>query len=64
MKATFRGMNAATENLVLEHLRHIGGAVDALREDMREVKGGLALLWPIMRPSPAGSIGSKDGSKG
>jgi predicted nucleic acid-binding Zn-ribbon protein len=26
------------DNIVLEHLRHIGGAVDALREDMREVK--------------------------
>jgi hypothetical protein len=25
-------------NLVLEHLRHIRGAVDGLRGDMREVK--------------------------
>ena len=27
-----------TDNIVLEHLRHIRGAVDALRDDMREVK--------------------------
>jgi len=26
------------ENLILDHLRHLRGAVDALREDMREVK--------------------------
>jgi hypothetical protein len=26
------------ENLILDHLRHVRGAVDALREDMREVK--------------------------
>jgi uncharacterized coiled-coil DUF342 family protein len=26
------------DNIVLEHLRHIRGAVDGLREDMREVK--------------------------
>jgi predicted nuclease with TOPRIM domain len=26
------------DNIVLEHLRHIRGAVDALRDDMREVK--------------------------
>jgi predicted nuclease with TOPRIM domain len=25
-------------NLVLEHLRHIRGAVDAVREDVREIK--------------------------
>jgi hypothetical protein len=32
-----------TESVVLEHLRHIRGAVDGLRDDMREVKlvGGL-----------------------
>ena len=29
---------AETDNLVLEHLRHIRHAVDALREDMVEVK--------------------------
>jgi hypothetical protein len=29
---------ADIDNIVLEHLRHIRGAVDALRDDMREVK--------------------------
>ena len=29
---------AETDNVVLEHLRHIRGAVDGLRDDMREVK--------------------------
>ncbi len=33
-----------TENLVLEHLRHIRGAVDGLREDMREVKQRVGAL--------------------
>ena len=33
-----------TENLVLEHLSHIRGAVDALRDDMREVKERLGTL--------------------
>jgi hypothetical protein len=32
------------ENIVLEHLRHIRGAVDGLREDMQEVKGRLGIL--------------------
>ncbi len=32
------------ENLVLEHLPHIRGAVDSVREDMREVKGRLGIL--------------------
>ena len=32
------------ESLVLEHLRHIRGAVDGLREDMREVKNRLGIL--------------------
>ncbi|MCB1414417.1 MAG: hypothetical protein KDJ76_14935 [Xanthobacteraceae bacterium] len=32
------------ENLVLEHLRHIRGAVDAMRDDMREVKSRLGIL--------------------
>ncbi len=32
------------ENLVLEHLRHIRGAVDALRDDMRDVKVRLGTL--------------------
>jgi len=29
---------------VLEHLRHIRGVVDGLRDDMREVKGRLGIL--------------------
>ncbi len=29
---------------VLEHLRYIRGAVDGLRDDMREVKGRLGIL--------------------
>jgi predicted nuclease with TOPRIM domain len=29
---------------VLEHLRHIRTAVDAVRDDMREVKGRLGIL--------------------
>jgi predicted nuclease with TOPRIM domain len=32
------------ESIVLEHLRHIPSAVDALRDDMREVKGRLGIL--------------------
>ncbi len=32
------------ESLVLEHLHHIRGTVDGLREDMREVKGRLGIL--------------------
>ncbi len=32
------------ESIVLEHLRHIRGAVDSLREDMVEVKGRLGIL--------------------
>ena len=32
------------ESLVLEHLRHIRTTVDALRDDMREVKGRLGIL--------------------
>ena len=32
------------ESLVLEHVRHIRGAVDGLREDMREVKNRLGIL--------------------
>jgi len=32
------------ESLVLEHLRYIPGAVDGLREDMREVKNRLGIL--------------------
>jgi DNA-binding FrmR family transcriptional regulator len=37
-------MAPETENLVLEHLRHIRGAVDALREDNREIKTRLGIL--------------------
>jgi len=33
-----------TESIMLEHLRHIRGAVDGLRDDMREVKGRLGIL--------------------
>ena len=32
------------ESVVLEHLRHIRGAVDGLREDMQDVKGRLGIL--------------------
>ena len=35
---------AETDSVVLEHLRHIGGAVDGLRDDMREVKSRLGIL--------------------
>jgi hypothetical protein len=35
---------ADTDNIVLEHLRHIRAAVDGLRDDMREVKGRLGIL--------------------
>ena len=33
-----------SDNLVLEHLRHICGGLDALREDMRDVKHRLTTL--------------------
>ncbi len=32
------------ESIVLEHLRHIRGAVDSAREDIREIKGRLGIL--------------------
>jgi len=35
---------ADVDNVELEHLRHIRWAVDGLRDDMREVKGRLAIL--------------------
>ena len=35
---------ADTDNVVLEHLRHIRAVVDGLRDDMREVKGWLGIL--------------------
>jgi predicted nucleic acid-binding Zn-ribbon protein len=37
-------MAPETENSVLEHLRHIRSAVDALREDNREIKTRLGIL--------------------
>ncbi len=37
-------MTTEAENPVLEHLRHIRGAVDALREDNREIKTRLGIL--------------------
>lgn len=37
-------MTDETTNLVLDDLRHIRGAVDNLREDMREVKERLGTL--------------------
>jgi archaellum component FlaC len=33
-----------TDNVVLEHLRHIRGVTDGLRDDMREVKQRLGIL--------------------
>lgn len=35
---------ADTDNIVLEHLRHIRGVADDLHDDMREVKGRLGVL--------------------
>ena len=32
------------ESIVPEHLRHICGAVDSAREDIREIKGRLGML--------------------
>ncbi|KIZ38809.1 MULTISPECIES: hypothetical protein [Rhodopseudomonas] len=32
------------DSIVLEQLRHIGGALDGLRDDMREVKQRLGIL--------------------
>jgi predicted nuclease with TOPRIM domain len=37
-------MSEASNNLVLEHLRHMRGALDELRLDMREVKSRLSAL--------------------
>jgi len=39
-----RTMREATENLVLEHLRHIRGRVDLIADDMKEVKLRLSSL--------------------
>lgn len=35
---------ADIDNIVLEHLRHIRGSMDGLREDIREIKHRLGLL--------------------
>ena len=35
---------ADIDNIVLEHLRHIRGGMDGLREDGREIKHRLGLL--------------------
>ena len=37
-------MTTEPYNLVIEHLRHIRGGVDAIRDDMREVKTRLGIL--------------------
>ena len=37
-------MTDNTENLVLEHLRHIPGPVDLIADDMKEVKLRLSTL--------------------
>ena len=37
-------MTDNTENLVLEHLRHIRGRVDLIADDMKEVKRRLSTL--------------------
>ena len=35
---------AETDNIVLEHLRHIRTTVDGLRDDMREMKSRMGIL--------------------
>jgi hypothetical protein len=35
---------AEAENIVLEHLRHIGGAIDDVRDDLRGMKQRLGTL--------------------
>ena len=37
-------MSEANNNLVLEHLRHIRGAVDEIRLDTRELKSRIGIL--------------------
>ena len=37
-------MSESSENLVLEHLRHIRGRVDLIADDMKEVKFRLSSL--------------------
>jgi hypothetical protein len=38
------GMAPDTENLVLEHLRHMRAAMDVMREDIREIKSRLDII--------------------
>jgi predicted nuclease with TOPRIM domain len=38
------GMSEANNNLVLEHLRHIRGAVDEIRLDVKELKTRVGFL--------------------
>ncbi len=33
-----------TESIVIEHLRHMRGALDGVRDDIREIKGRLGTL--------------------
>ena len=37
-------MAPETENLVLEHLRHMRGAMDVMRDDIREIKTRLGII--------------------
>ena len=55
---------AETENIVIGHLRHIRGAVDALRDDMREVKGRLGILDSHTQIFPRAWTGWTDGWSG
>jgi hypothetical protein len=38
------GTMADVENVFLEHVRHIGGAVNGVRDDIREIKQRLGIL--------------------
>jgi hypothetical protein len=51
-------MAPETESLVQEHLRHIRGAVDALREDNREIKTRLGILEHCRTGSTALKVAS------
>jgi predicted nucleic acid-binding Zn-ribbon protein len=37
-------MAPETENWVLEHLRHMRGAMDVMRDDIREIKTRLGII--------------------
>lgn len=39
-----RIMTTETENLLLEHLRHMRAAMDVMRDDIREIKTRLGIL--------------------